>query len=132
MIYFDTIRNIDKYVGLCSECWIIVRSLRNQINVSGIKCQQVKELSPSWGLFTEYRRIKELGEWNEDSFNRIYRPRFMSEMKTQLAQSYLKKLRDTSDNIVCVCFCPEEKCCHRGLIKEILKYNGVMVYEPES
>jgi len=56
----------------------------------------------------------------------------MSEMKASIAQSYLKKLRDTSDNIVCVCFCPEEKCCHRGLIKEILKYNGVMVYEPES
>lgn len=56
----------------------------------------------------------------------------MSEMKTQLAQSYLKKLRDTNNSIVCVCFCPDEKCCHRSLIKEILKYNGVEVYEPES
>lgn len=56
----------------------------------------------------------------------------MSEMKASIAQSYLKKLRDANSNIVCVCFCPEENCCHRGLIKEILKYNGVMVYEPES
>lgn len=82
MIYFDTIRNIDNYVSICSECWIIVRSLKNPINVSGIKCQQVKELSPSWDLFTEYRRLKGSEEWNLDSFNRIYRPRFMSEIKS--------------------------------------------------
>lgn len=132
MIYFDTIRNINKYVGLCSECWIIVRSLKSPINVSGIKCQQVKELSPSWDLFTEYRRLKESGDWDQDSFNRIYRPRFMSEMKASIAQSYLKKLRDTNDNILCVCFCPNEDCCHRSLIKEILKYNGVEVYESKS
>ena len=129
MIYFDTIRNIDNYVSICSECWIIVRSLKNPINVSGIKCQQVKELSPSWDLFTEYRRLKESEEWNLDSFNRIYRPKFMSEMK---AQSYLKKLRDANDNILCVCFCPNEDCCHRSLVKEILKYNGVEVYESKS
>lgn len=132
MIYFDTIRNINKYVVLCSECWIIVRSLKSQINVSGIKCQQVKELSPSWDLFTEYRRLKESEEWNLDSFNRIYRPRFMSEMKASIAQNYLKKLRDTNDNILCVCFCQNEDCCHRSLIKEILKYNGVEVYESKS
>lgn len=132
MIYFDTIRSINKYVGLCSECWIIVRSLKSPINVSGIKCQQVKELSPSWDLFTEYRRLKESEEWNLDSFNRIYRPRFMSEMKASIAQSYLKKLRDANGNILCVCFCQDENCCHRGLIKEILKYNGVEVYESKS
>lgn len=132
MIYFDTIRNIDKYVGVCSECWIIVRSLKNPINVSGIKCQQVKELSPSWDLFTEYMRLKESEEWNLDSFNRIYRPRFMSEMKVLMAQSYLKKLRDTKDNVLCVCFCQDEDCCHRSLIKEILKYNEVEVYESKS
>lgn len=132
MIYFDTIRNINKYIGLCSECWIIVRSLKNPINVSGIKSQQVKELSPSWDLFTEYRRLKESGDWDQDSFNRIYRPRFMSEMKASIAQSYLKKLRDANNNVLCVCFCQDENYCHRSLIKEILKYNGVEVYESKS
>ena len=117
MIYFDTIRNIDNYVSICSECWIIVRSLKNPINVSGI---------------TEYRRLKESEEWNLDSFNRIYRPKFMSEMKASIAQSYLKKLRDANDNILCVCFCPNEDCCHRSLVKEILKYNGAEVYESKS
>lgn len=127
MIYFDTIRNISEYVGLCKECWIIVRSMKNPIQVKGINCIQVQDLSPSWDLFSKFRKLKESGNWNNDSFTKIYRPQFMKEMSSTSSQYWLKRLRDSEDNILCVCYCQDESCCHRFLIKEILKFNQVEV-----
>lgn len=127
MIYFDTIRNISEYVGLCTECWIIVRYMRNPIQVSGINCIQVQDLSPSCNLFLKFRKLKESGGWNKESFTKIYRPQFMNEMSSTSSQYCLKRLRDSEDNILCVCYCQDESCCHRSLIKEILKFNQVEV-----
>lgn len=123
MIYITNIRNAnpEKY----DEIWGIVRSLKNKADY----VKHVPELSPSWDLFKKYLALKEAGNWNQTTFDTIYRPQFMREMKAPEAQKALCELRDAGkEKDICIfCFCPTVNLCHRKLIGEILEYNGINV-----
>lgn len=108
----------------CDEIWAIVRSMKSKS--AGI--EQVQDLSPTWDLFKKYRALKEQGDWNEQTFQEIYVPQFLRELKANRnAINLLNKLysADKRGETIClVCFCPNEAMCHRSIIAGLLQGVG--------
>lgn len=120
MITFTNIRNVD--YNAYDEVWAIVRSIRPNGHFI-----QVQALSPSYSLFTEYRRLSAMGSWNKLAFDKIYVPRFLREMcgreaRDKLNELYIKDLQ--GKNICAFCFCEDETTCHRSITAGLLQGIG--------
>ncbi len=123
MISITNIRNID--ISKYDEVWAIVRSLKNPGRM-----QQVPELSPSWALFKRYLGLRDAGQWNTDTFQKIYVPVFLKEMQSIAARRKLTELieLDRQGKRICLaCFCPNEATCHRSIVAGILQSKGIAV-----
>lgn len=123
MVTVTNIRNID--YSVYDEVWAIVRSLKNPGQM-----KHVPGLSPSWSLFKKYLELRDTGNWNKDTFRKIYVPVFIKEMQTPEARSKLAELTrldKQGKNICLACFCPDEATCHRSIVAGILQSNGVPV-----
>ena len=121
MLFTGSISNMDasKY----DEVWVCVRSLGNV--KTGGNIYHVPQLSPSTDLFYAYLSWKKQGIWSKDQFDNVYTPRFLKEMESKEARSYLDLLRDKTKtkNIYVCCFCDDESLCHRSLIRRLLMDN---------
>lgn len=121
MLFTGSISNMDasKY----DEVWVCVRSLGNV--KTGGNIYHVPQLSPSADLFHAYLSWKKQGIWSKDQFDKVYTPRFLKEMESKEARSYLDLLRDKTKtkNIYVCCFCDDESLCHRSLIRRLLMDN---------
>lgn len=121
MLFTGSIGNMDasKY----DEVWVCVRSLGNV--KTGGNIYHVPQLSPSADLFHAYLSWKKQGIWSKDQFDKVYTPRFLKEMESKEARSYLDLLRDKTKtkNIYVCCFCDDESLCHRSLIRRLLMDN---------
>lgn len=122
MIRITNIKNSDK--NLFDENWAIVRVMKSK---SGWM-KQVTALSPSTNLFFTYRDLVSKGNWNADTFNSIYVPQFIRELKQNAeAQSLLQYLieQDKLGKKICLfCFCTDETLCHRSIVAGILRGMG--------
>lgn len=109
------------------EKYAIVRSYKHPI--PGI--EQLKALSPSWDLFKTYRDIYDRGQWNKETFDTIYTPRFLDEMSHDLesitAIKKIQRLDKLGHTVVLACFCKDEDLCHRSILAGILRGLGVRV-----
>lgn len=124
MITVTNIRNLN-YADY-DEVWAIVRSLKNPGRL-----KQVTELSPSWDLFKKYLALRESGKWNAESFENVYVPVFLKEMKNADARRKLAELiaLDRQGKHICLaCFCLDETLCHRSIIAGILQHSGIQVH----
>ena len=123
MITLTNFQNLRRYKP--DEVWAIVRSLKYKPS----NVEQVTELSPSPSLFRTYLGLKNRGAWNENTFNAVYRPAFMAQIKNDpAAQKKLNELikkHKAGKHIVLVCFCSDARLCHRSLISEMLTERGV-------
>lgn len=123
MITITNIRNVKKEDY--DEIWAIVRYLKSNSSY----LIQVKDLSPSPELYSTFRHLQKEGNWNEKTFNSIYRPRFLDQIrKDQKARSKLNELylKDKAGkSIALVCFCTDVNLCHRKLISEMLTEKGI-------
>lgn len=122
MVTITTISNLD--YGLYDEVWAIVRSLK----YANPKIKHVPELSPSWALFKKYLSLRDTGKWDEETFRSIYVPQFLKEMQGKEQQELLNELLNTKKHICLVCFCSEEKLCHRSIVGGILQGAGLYVH----
>jgi uncharacterized protein YeaO (DUF488 family) len=83
-----------------------------------------QELSPSSGLFLQVQRWKKEGIWNEEKFNQDYVHSFLLGIhhnpQSRRALNELCKLGLNKD-IMLACYCPEESCCHRKILKGLIQ-----------
>lgn len=124
MIYTNCIKKAKK--SDYDEIWAIVRSMKT----SNANIKQVQILSPSYALFKTYLDLKNAGNWNQETFNNIYKPQFLKEMQSPQAQQMLDELcrLDKLGKKIClVCFCNEYLLCHRSLVAELLIARGCNV-----
>lgn len=123
LIVITNIRNV--HPNEYDEIWAIVRSFKNK----PYYIRQVPELSPSWDLFKKYLSLRDMGMWNKESFERYYRPYFVSQINADpWAQSALETLiakHNSGKKIALVCFCTDVNLCHRRIISEMLTERGV-------
>ena len=118
---------INNFNNICidgyDEVWAIVRSYKNYNPNSEILW--IPELSPSKNLFSKYLKLKDTNKWNTESFNNIYVPQFLKEMKTNIvARNKLNELsrKDKQNKNIClICFCLDETLCHRSIIAGLLQ-----------
>lgn len=117
------VTNFNKMPKGYNEYWAIVRSYKNPIN----KIEHIDALSPSYNLFQKYLTLRNCGKWNMETFNSIYVPQFLSEIKeNQYAKqclNYLCEHSEKGERICLMCFCSNEELCHRSIIAGLL--NGV-------
>lgn len=114
--------NSDDY----NEVWWIVRSPQREPENE----KHVPELSPSEGLFKEYRRVFHARKFDEEYFQTIYVPRYLQELAVnKQAIHMLNFLHDESlrKNIVLGCFCECERLCHRSIVAGILLGMGAEI-----
>ncbi len=125
MIVTENIRNVRN--GNYDQVWAIVRSLKNP----GKTLIHVPELSPSLRLFWDYRYWAQHGIWNADTFEKVYKPRFLSQIaEDPAAQAKLDELAAldaAGKRIALVCFCTDMHLCHRALVAQILRDRGIQV-----
>ncbi len=124
MIRITNIRNANKSYD---ENWAIVLSLKS---TSGL-LTQIKDLAPSSALFTTFQNLKNNADWNESTFNNIYVPQFITDLKgndnARRALDYLWNQDKQNKKICLVCFCSDERLCHRSIIAGILAGAGCNV-----
>lgn len=117
MLYSGSFRSIqpDQY----DQIWLCVRSLKAMPKNPYGNIFHIPELSPSTQLFFEALNLKKAGKWNNDTFNTIYLPKFVEELKQPAAYQKLEELVELSrsKNILIVCYCSNESLCHRRILK---------------
>lgn len=74
----------------------------------------IPDLAPSVKLLSALKK-SQIG-WDE------YAEGYREEMKSPRAQDLIRRLRKFGDwlDVVLVCYCADEKRCHRGILKELL------------
>ena len=124
MIKVTRISNADKSFD---ENWAIVRKMKS----SSDWLKQVPELSPSPDLFSKFLDLKSAGNWNKTTFQGVYVPQFISELKKNVVAreklNYLYTQDKAGKGICLVCFCTDESLCHRSIIAGILAGGGCCV-----
>lgn len=119
------------------EVWIICRSIKklDRTILDNPKVKHVPDLSPSMELFYAYRKWANQGVWNTFLWNEKYVPNFLEQMRNDVkAKTYLQQLTDESKskNIALVCFCRDEKMCHRSIVGGILYHMGASIEIKDS
>ena len=93
------------------------------------KFEPHSECSPSQKLLYTYLDLKKQGNWNQQTFDEIYLPRYLKEQAsnpTALATMANLLSKDTS-NMGAFCYCGNESLCHRSILGGILQGNGKQV-----
>lgn len=124
MIKVSNIANID--LENFDEILLIVRKLDRPLG----NARHIVELSPSPGLFKEYRRVYHEGMFNDDYFQNVYVPRFLQELSVNKeALKLLKILCEESErkNIVLCCYCKNKNLCHRSIVAGVLLGMGATI-----
>lgn len=120
MLTITNIRNINP--NDFDETWAIVRKYKGKSK----NIVQVKELSPSPDLFCKYSYLLVSNMWDWESFQKVYVPQFLYELKYGDDHGYqylneLYKMDKAGKKIALVCFCEDERLCHRSIICGLLQ-----------
>ena len=124
MIRVTSLSNLRKLEDSFDVTWIIARSVKNQMK----DILQVQDLSPSYALLRKFKTIEDQGLWNDKSFDEEYLPDFIKEMAA--SDSVVKRLNELcrmdkeGKNVCLLCFCKDERECHRSIIGGILQGVG--------
>ena len=81
-------------------------------------------LSPGQDLFHKYLGWSKSGEWNTETFEKLYRPAFLSQISADTeALSWLQYFSKVSavKNIALLCFCKDKDTCHRKIVGELIQ-----------
>lgn len=130
MITITNIRNL--HPNTHDESYVIVRSLKFPIQGA----HQLAVLSPSTNLFYKYLNLQKQGHWNEQTFNDIYVPDFLAQIRNdknalQVLTNLVAKDKAGSD-IALACFCSNETLCHRSIIAGMLYNMGAAIQTDEG
>ncbi len=106
-----------------AEVWICMRSAPKDIKDTFGNIILMPDLSPSKDLFFWFRREKANGTWDQQKFDTVFAPRFLSEMLQPGPLATLQRLEQESraKPIAILCTCHEESLCHRSLIAKIVE-----------
>lgn len=108
----------------CGKKIAIVRSYKKPIK----NIPQWNALSPSYGLLKTYLELKKAGNWNQQTFDNIYVPRFLKEMKTYHQQDLIELYEQAKkQDLVLCCYCQHEETCHRSIIAGLMQGAGIKV-----
>jgi uncharacterized protein YeaO (DUF488 family) len=85
----------------------------------------IPELAPNATLFDKYEKNIKSHKWTEEEWNgyeEAFRKLMMEREKAQELMRSLAKEYANSDtkHVTLLCFCPDEKYCHRRLVKEMI------------
>jgi len=109
----------------CDEKWLITRA-----GIDIPNTLRVRELAPSSELFSRY--IKEWRGKNPEEWWPLYKEDFCKELKTEEKLVQLRKLWKLvkiGKVIALVCFCKDNRYCHRTLVGDFLREAGIDVRE---
>lgn len=114
-----------KNIEECDEIWLITRAGPDIPNTI-----RVRELAPSQHLFNKF-----ISQWrgkDPDEWWPKYVECFKKELETKeklFALRRLWKLVKSGRKIALVCFCKDDRYCHRTLVGDFLKTKGIQVEE---
>lgn len=120
MLYTGSFRDInpDKY----DQIWLVVRKLMSPVKNTKGNIYHIDTIAPSQKLLYDTLEMKRKKTWNQETFDKIYAPRYLKEMLEIEPMLQLQKLAELSktQDILIACYCKDENLCHRSLIKQIV------------
>ena len=120
MLYTGSFRDInpDKY----DQIWLVVRKLMSPIKNTKGNIYHIDTIAPSQKLLYDTLEMKRKKTWNQETFDKIYAPRYLKEMLEIEPMLQLQKLAELSktQDVLIACYCKDENLCHRSLIKQIV------------
>ena len=120
MLYTGSFRDInpDKY----DQIWLVVRKLMSPVKNTKGNIYHIDAIAPSQKLLYDTLEMKRKKTWNQETFDKIYAPRYLKEMLGIEPMLQLQKLAELSktQDILIACYCKDENLCHRSLIKQIV------------
>ena len=128
MVEFLSLKELN--VNNYDEIWFIVRSAKNCIKLlDNKKVKQITELSPNYRLFKKYLELKNAGKWNHDTFLNVYVPDFLNQIRydDNFKKRIIELKQNPNRNYGLVCFCSEERKCHRSIVAAICYMNDITV-----
>lgn len=128
MIDFLSLRELD--INKYDAVWLIVRSAKNCSKLlENANVKQVAELSPSFGLFKKYLDLRNKSLWNHQTFLDVYVPEFLREAKLEpkFADRLLELKANPDKKYALVCFCSDERECHRSIVAALCHINNIAV-----
>lgn len=92
---------------------------------------QLKDLAPKYPLFQRYLELKREGDWNSNTFNNIYVPQFLRDLRSNPrsvdALDRIVELCSIGVDVALGCSCLDETLCHRSILAGILSGLGCEV-----
>lgn len=103
------------------EIWIITRTLKSVPKCGNVPIYHMPDLAPSSELLNYYLALRNAGNWNKETFETLYKPRFLKEMQSTRAICALEVLKERAKDrhILLVCYCQNEELCHRSLVYQL-------------
>jgi hypothetical protein len=87
------------------------------------------EATPSKDLLFKIKKLEKNKQWNKETFKTHYVPFYLKEVKQNpKAKEELKKIIETirsGKNVYYACYCGDYTICHRSLVGEIIKRQGI-------
>lgn len=87
------------------------------------------EATPSKSLLFKIKDLEKNKKWNKETFQTQYVPFYLKEIKQNPnAKNELQSILDTirsGKNVYYACYCGDATICHRSLVGEIIKRQGI-------
>ena len=113
--------------------WLLMYLNLAQLGGKGIPYHRshVAELAPDDNLFDKYKKNIKSHKWTEEEwkgYEEAFRKLIMEREKAQELMRSLAKEYTNSDtkHVTLLCFCPDERYCHRRLVKEMILSMNLM------
>lgn len=113
------------------EIWAIVRYPKKLSHAFGKKLKCIYDLAPTSDLFSICQELKKDDDWHKGTFKDIYVPRFLKDLaRNDQARTLLADLcreDKRGKRIALICYCSDERMCHRSIISGLLQGTGIEI-----
>ena len=113
--YFANLKNLPKEivpVAICGKA------------PDGFKGAQYKKLAPKWSFFSEWKKTRD-----NHYYVRCFNEQVLNPLDARTVNAELTRLTNSAKDIALVCYETPEKFCHRHLVANWFRENGVPIME---
>ena len=131
-LYLVNVKNMDRVPSSIQYKYFIVRSCKNSDYYVRRGWSILPQISPEPELFRTYLELKKEGNWNRETYDSIYVPWFLKQMKTDTVMrntlNNIKAILDTGQDVVFMCYCDTDM-CHRFILGVQYEIRGYKVID---
>lgn len=132
ILYLVNVKNMNRVPCSVRNKFFIVRSCKNSDYYIRQGWRILPQISPEPELFRTYLDLKKNGDWNRDTYDSIYVPQFIKQMKADMVMrntlNNVKAMLDMGQDVAFMCYCDTDM-CHRFILGAQYEMRGYNVLD---